>query len=606
MTALFLLYLANTMNVNVFILLLLILEPVLKKYYSSICLYRIWLILLIGLLLPVRVNILKPLFHLEPPLLSDSISTYSEAVRITNTNPSTDISSMIYSPEPSSLAAARSNLFFSGLLEALQQELSGILQKGYFLFRLLWLLGCSIFLLLHLITFLRYRSRINRYLFPVTQEDILTEFQRCYIAVCRKKIVTKQGHHNAFSPRLCLCPVISSPMTIGILRPKVLLPDKAYDNSELNLLIRHELVHVRRKDVLLKLILLITLSLNWFNPLCYILSKHMDIWCEASCDEIVLRQASKSECISYGRLLLKCAEVQKSQLFSYFINLNGGKANMKQRLLLILNRNKKSTGIILLVLFLGIITTTVFITADHRIKSAVGKKTEALDPSDSATDTAKPVITSAAKEQAQTAVPTTAPSDLSTTDTTVKEPEADAPDAVPAENTEASVNTESALLAEASANSEALPFAEASANSEALPSAEASTGLVMDAKDAVQMRDEVVAIALAAESTPYVWGGADLKEGVDSSGLVQAVYKELGYELPRTSREQCSESTEVSLEELLPGDLVFYDDRSGTINHVGIYIGDGQIIHAKNKRDGVSASNTDYRTPKCAGRIIEN
>lgn len=591
MANLFFLYLANTMNVNVFILLLLILEPFLKKHYSSICLYRIWAILLIGLLLPVRVNIMKPLFYLGPPILSERF-TDNEAVRITNTSISTDVLSSDYAPERSRTIASSSKTFFSGLINTLPEELSGILQKGYLLFCLLWLFGCSLLILVNLISFIRYQKKIKKYLFPVSQGALQDEFQRCLIEVGCKKVSTRRSYQDVMAPTLYLCPVISSPMTLGVFRPKVLLPDKSYENAELNLLIRHELVHVKRKDVLFKLILLIALSLNWFNPLCYILSKHLDIWCEASCDEIVLQQSSKSECISYGQLLLRCAATQNQQQFSFFTSFYGGKTNMKQRLLLILNRGKKSTGKILLVLFLGIVTTTVIITTDQQTKSTANIKTEAIDSSNA---TAVVSITPAATvDKSLTAEPTAAPSDINTTVAAAKKQDTDVPDI---------------SLTDAS---EVTPTADATANTDLASNTPDASRLKAEEEDTLQepqdaalLRDEVVTIALEAESTPYAWGGNDLKESVDSSGFVQAVYMELGYELPRTSREQCAESVEVSLEELLPGDLVFYD-RSDTINHVGIYIGDGQIIHASNKKVGVTIADTNYRTPKCAGRIIED
>lgn len=108
----------------------------------------------------------------------------------------------------------------------------------------------------------------------------------------------------------------------------------------------------------------------------------------------------------------------------------------------------------------------------------------------------------------------------------------------------------------------------------------------------------------------YVWGGSGSKSlknnwGVDCSGFVQAIYSEYGYSLPRTSREQAKRGNSVSASNLRAGDLVFYGSKS-YINHVAIYIGNGRIIHASNKRDGVKISNVFYRTPVKCVRIINN
>lgn len=101
----------------------------------------------------------------------------------------------------------------------------------------------------------------------------------------------------------------------------------------------------------------------------------------------------------------------------------------------------------------------------------------------------------------------------------------------------------------------------------------------------------------------YVWGGTRLGGGVDCSGFTQALYRQLGYSIPRTSRSQAASGTRVSTSELRPGDLVFYGS-SSYISHVAMYIGGGQIIHASNRRDGIKISNMNYRTPiKCVRYI---
>ncbi|NLP15869.1 MAG: C40 family peptidase [Clostridiales bacterium] len=108
----------------------------------------------------------------------------------------------------------------------------------------------------------------------------------------------------------------------------------------------------------------------------------------------------------------------------------------------------------------------------------------------------------------------------------------------------------------------------------------------------------------------YVWGGSGsyrLKnnKGVDCSGFAQAVFAEFGYSLPRTSREQAKKGTSIKASQLKAGDLVFYGSKS-YINHVAIYIGNGKIIHASNKRDGIKISNVYYRTPVKCVRIIND
>ncbi len=103
----------------------------------------------------------------------------------------------------------------------------------------------------------------------------------------------------------------------------------------------------------------------------------------------------------------------------------------------------------------------------------------------------------------------------------------------------------------------------------------------------------------------YVWGGTSLGNGVDCSGFTQALYRKLGYSIPRTSRSQAASGNSISASELKPGDLVFYGS-SSYINHVAMYIGNGQIIHASNHRDGIKISNLYYRSPVKFARFINN
>ena len=103
----------------------------------------------------------------------------------------------------------------------------------------------------------------------------------------------------------------------------------------------------------------------------------------------------------------------------------------------------------------------------------------------------------------------------------------------------------------------------------------------------------------------YVWGGTSLTNGTDCSGFVQSVYKHFGYNLQRTSSAQSNDSKykTVSVNNLQPGDLLFYTHGS-RIGHVTMYMGNGKVIHASNRKDGIKISSINYRRPVKAKRII--
>lgn len=109
----------------------------------------------------------------------------------------------------------------------------------------------------------------------------------------------------------------------------------------------------------------------------------------------------------------------------------------------------------------------------------------------------------------------------------------------------------------------------------------------------------VVDYATQFVGNPYVWGGTSLTNGADCSGFVQSVYSNFGVSLPRTSYEQQNAGTEVSYADAQPGDLICYG------GHVAIYMGNGQIVHASNSRDGIKISNNAaYRTILSVRRLV--
>lgn len=119
------------------------------------------------------------------------------------------------------------------------------------------------------------------------------------------------------------------------------------------------------------------------------------------------------------------------------------------------------------------------------------------------------------------------------------------------------------------------------------------------------IRAQMVAFAKQYLGNPYVWGGTSLTSGTDCSGFTMRIYANYGYSLPRVSRSQASAGVSVNSSNIKPGDLVFYGSGS-YINHVAMYIGNGQVIHASNPRTGIKISNMYYRSPIKIVRIIND
>lgn len=114
----------------------------------------------------------------------------------------------------------------------------------------------------------------------------------------------------------------------------------------------------------------------------------------------------------------------------------------------------------------------------------------------------------------------------------------------------------------------------------------------------LSLRNKMVNYALQFVGNRYVWGGNDPHTGADCSGFVKYVYSKIaGITLNRVSRDQAKQGKQIKSSEMKPGDLIFYTDRRGTINHVAMYIGNGQIVHAASRRSGIKISTWNYRNP---------
>jgi peptidoglycan DL-endopeptidase CwlO len=119
------------------------------------------------------------------------------------------------------------------------------------------------------------------------------------------------------------------------------------------------------------------------------------------------------------------------------------------------------------------------------------------------------------------------------------------------------------------------------------------------AAPAAAARSSAVQIALSKVGSPYRYGATG-PNAFDCSGLVSWAYKKAGISLPRTSRAQSGVGTRVSRDALRPGDLVFFYK---PVSHVGIYVGDGKIVHASNKKSPVKVSDMSRMEFNSARRV---
>ena len=134
--------------------------------------------------------------------------------------------------------------------------------------------------------------------------------------------------------------------------------------------------------------------------------------------------------------------------------------------------------------------------------------------------------------------------------------------------------------------------------------AASSASYAAAASSASSTRSAIVAYAKQFLGNPYVYGGTSLTNGCDCSGFTKSIMAAFGISIARTSSGQASCGTRVSLSSVQPGDLIFYAS-GGSIYHVAIYIGNGQVIHAIDESRGIGISSMYFTTPYCAVSVVD-
>lgn len=189
--------------------------------------------------------------------------------------------------------------------------------------------------------------------------------------------------------------LVSSPLTYGVIRPVILLPKTTVWNNEetLHYVLAHELVHIKRFDIITKVVLAVALSIHWFNPLVWVMYVLANRDIELSCDETVIRQFGENTRAVYAKVLISMEETRSG--FTPLCN-NFSRNAIEERITAIMKTRKTTVVSLVLAALIVAGTTTVFAT------SALAESKGPMDTNYYETETSEGVLTSYTDDNGET------------------------------------------------------------------------------------------------------------------------------------------------------------------------------------------------------------
>lgn len=328
--------LENSLVISIAIFLLWGLSHLLRKYTSAKVRLACWLVVAVGLLLPIR-----PVLYTVN--LADN-ATNNLSAYVSNMFEQTDSAAEFFArisgirPEAAPTAAVNTaghayesdgavSVREYGAAQALSAPVLLPDLRGLALF-IVWGMGAFIFLSVCAFRYGRFVSGVRRWSRPVTDESLSVLMED----VCREVKLRR-------NIRLCVCPLVTTPVAIGLWNPIVILPDEAIEYRHLRLILFHEALHFKRGDIWFKAISLAAVAVNWFNPFAYLMNRSLSAESELACDADVLRYAGIGQSYAYGEIILHTARQGRNAYIPLAsASFSGGGKSLKRRLSAIVER----------------------------------------------------------------------------------------------------------------------------------------------------------------------------------------------------------------------------------------------------------------------------
>lgn len=325
-TDLFLSVMGISASVSLIVMILLLLSPVLNKRYAVKWKYWIWIFLAVRLLIPYSGIDGWPVVDIVPQTeRQGSLQTTEGTVDHPPEQAVTPRRIIVRIPEPlttSIMAHEKRNPGFT-MLDIIAY---------------IWITVSLIILCFHLISYFCYKQQVRRGGKRIKDVRMMRQ-------------VYELKRELQIRPSVCVVAYsrASSPMMTGFLRPVVILPDVHYDAEKLYFILKHELIHWKRKDVSVKLLLAVANAVHWFNPLIWVMRKEAVIDMELSCDERVVQGDGYAVRKAYTESILSVIHQQCTRGTMISTQFYGGKQIMKKRFQNILSKKRKRNGAAVLV-----------------------------------------------------------------------------------------------------------------------------------------------------------------------------------------------------------------------------------------------------------------
>ena len=310
--------------------------------------YTIWIIILVGLLIPFRPKVISPLFTVNNPFTNVSevkeqgeIDLTAQSSQKADTKSDLTATNQVSNVQSNEATTVKED----SKKEETKFDLLSIIGKFAIV---VWLIGAIVVFAKYMLEYRKFCKLLKRWSSPVEDEDIIRIFR-----LTKLKLDIENKDIGLIRSKY-----VNTPMLTGLIRPMVVIPEKEIDETDMKLIIEHELTHYKHKDLYVNLLSILVLCFHWFNPIMYYCMPVIQGDGELYCDETVLKNKNMNYRKTYGKMIINMIPTSHTKQVALSTCFYSKKLSVKRRLINIMKNNKTMKKISTLSI-LGILGATV-------------------------------------------------------------------------------------------------------------------------------------------------------------------------------------------------------------------------------------------------------